>query len=329
MGYNLMARIAGWRASNDVPSGPFSDPSDRTNRTVETFKQGETVEGYRIINEVGRGAASIIYAVQDPKSKQVWAMKHVIKEAEKDERFIEQAEYEYQIGVKLQHPCLRRIERLITKKPGFLSKPNEIFMIMELVDGQSVETRRPEFLHQALDIFEKVARALTYMHEKGFIHADMKPNNIMVDSQGTVKVIDLGQSCAAGTVKKRIQGTPDYIAPEQVHRRPITAKTDIYNLGATMYWAFTNKFVPTALGRGDSLMGQIDDTLLEKPKRLIELNKRIPEIIDNLVMSCVEVEPARRPDSMAAVADRLNLIRAKILAEMELRKSGSFRRVDD
>lgn len=296
---------------------------------METFKQGETVEGYRIINEVGRGAASIIYAVQDPKTKQVWAMKHVIKEGEKDERFIEQAEYEYQIGVKMQHPCLRRIEKLITKKPGFLSKPNEVFVIMELVDGQSVEAKRPEYLHQALDIFEKVARALAYMHDKGFIHADMKPNNIMVNSQGTVKVIDLGQSCAVDTVKKRIQGTPDYIAPEQVHRRPITAKTDIYNLGATMYWAFTNKFVPTALGRGDSLMGQIDDTLLEKPKRLIELNKRIPEMIDALVMTCVEVEPARRPDSMALVADRLNLIRAKILAEMELRKSGTFKRLDD
>lgn len=296
---------------------------------MEIFKPGETVEGYRVMAEVGRGAASVIYAVQDPKTKQVWAMKHVVKESEKDDRFIEQAEYEYQIGSKLVHPALRKIERLITRKPGFLSKPNEVFMIMELVDGQSVERQRPKYLDEALDIFEKVAQALHYMHTKGYVHADMKPNNIMVDAQRTVKVIDLGQSCAIGTVKKRIQGTPDYIAPEQVHRRPITAKTDVYNLGATMYWAFTNHFVPTALGRGDSLVGHIDDTLLEKPKRLIEINKRIPEIIDNLVMSCVEVEPARRPDTMSVVADRLNLIRGKILAEMELRKSGSFRRVED
>jgi len=312
-----------------LSSDPFSDPTNRTERNVETLKVGELVEGYRVMAEVGRGAASIIYAVQDPRTKTVWAMKHVIKETEKDDRFIEQAEFEYQIGSKLQHPALRRIERLITKKPGFLSKPNEVFMIMELVDGQSVERQRPKYLDEALDVFEKVARAMHFMHTKGFVHADMKPNNIMVNAQRVVKVIDLGQSCTIGTIKKRIQGTPDYIAPEQVHRRPITAKTDIYNLGATMYWAFTNHFVPTALGRGGSLVDHIDDSLLERPKRPIEINKRIPEYIDQLVMDCVEINPDDRPMDMGAVADRINLIRARVLAEMELRKSGSFRRMED
>lgn len=296
---------------------------------MESFKKDDIVEGYRVMAELGQGAFSKIYAVQDPKTKLVWALKHVVKETEKDERFIEQAEIEYQIGSKLAHPGLRRIERLITRKPGFLSKPNEIFMIMELVDGQSVEKSPPVFLHEALDVFEKTARTMAYMHEKGFVHADMKPNNIMVDSKRTVKVIDLGQSCAVGTIKKRIQGTPDYIAPEQVHRRPITGKTDVYNLGATMYWAFTKKHVPTALGRGDSLVDHVDDSLMERPKRLVEINKRIPDYIDNLVMQCVEIDPAERPSDMNEVAERLNLLKGKVLAEMELRKSGSFRRVDD
>ena len=69
----------------------------------------------------------------------------------------------------------------------------------------------------------------------------------MVSPDGVVKIIDLGQSCAIGTVKPRIQGTPDYIAPEQVHRRAITPKTDIYNPGATMYAVLTGERVPTAL----------------------------------------------------------------------------------
>ncbi|MBL8990607.1 MAG: serine/threonine protein kinase, partial [Phycisphaerae bacterium] len=180
---------------------------------------------------------------------------------------------------------------------------------------------------QAADIFEQVARGMAYMHAKGFVHADMKPNNIIVDAHGKAKIIDLGQSCPTNTVKKRIQGTPDYIAPEQVHRRPITEKTDIYNLGASMYWALTRHFVPTALAKGDSLVGSLDDELMERPKPTVEYNPRVPELFDRLIMQCVEIEPAKRPDSMTEVAERLNLVRGKLIAEAELRKSGSFRKV--
>jgi len=161
------------------------------------------------------------------------------------------------------------------------------------------------------------------MHACGYIHADMKPNNVVVTSDGTAKIIDLGQSCSDGTVKERIQGTPDYIAPEQVHRRPITPKTDIYNLGATMYWVLTRKHIPTALAKGDSLVGSLDDHLMPKPTPAMELNKRIPPKLNELIMQCVEIDPADRPVSMEYVADRLNLI------EGILRARGRERLQDD
>ena len=85
------------------------------------------------------------------------------------------------------------------------------------------------------------------MHQMGYVHCDIKPNNILRNDKGEVKVIDFGQSCKIGTVKERIQGTPDYIAPEQVARRPITVQTDVFNLGATLYWALTGKAHPDAL----------------------------------------------------------------------------------
>jgi serine/threonine protein kinase len=293
---------------------------------VQVFKSGDMIDAYRVMAELGRGAESIIYVVEDLKSKQVWALKHVVKESEKDERFLEQTEAEYDIGSKLKHPAIRGMHRLVKKRPGLLSPVNEMYLLMELVDGRSLEKESPRTFESAAHVFEDVAKGLAYMHNKGFVHADMKPNNVVVSADGVVKVIDLGQSCAINTVKKRIQGTPDYIAPEQVHRRPITGKTDVYNLGATMYWSLTKQHVPTALAKGDSLVGSLDDTLLPKPKRPIEINSRVPEQFDDLIMRCVEVEPALRPD-MDQVADRLNLIRAKLLAEAELRKSGTFRNV--
>lgn len=280
------------------------------------------------MSEIGRGAASIIYLVQDPKSKQIWALKHVAKDDAKDARFLEQTEQEYLVASKLNHPAIRRIERMVKIKDGILSV-GELLLVMELVDGVSVDKRPPKTFDQAATIFHQVASGMAYMHAMGFVHADMKPNNIIVDEKDNVKVIDLGQSCAMNTVKKRIQGTPDYIAPEQVHRRPITHKTDIYNLGATMYWALTRRFVPTALAKPDSLVGSVDDTLIPRPTPPIEINKRVPQLFSDLIMECVEVEPASRPETMTIVAERLSLIKAQLAAQAALSKSGSWRRVNE
>ncbi|MEM1184622.1 MAG: serine/threonine-protein kinase [Planctomycetota bacterium] len=278
----------------------------------EIKKKGDTVEGYRVLSEIGRGAASIIYLVQDEKKKTIWALKHVQKNDVKEQRFLDQAEIEYQISQQLGHPVIRAIPRLIKK--GSLLKTKELFLVMELVDGQSMERHPPSTFEEAIEIFMQVAQGLHHMHERGFVHADMKPNNIVVSDGGVAKVIDLGQSCKIGTIKPRIQGTPDYIAPEQVHRREITPLTDVYNLGATMYWVLTRKNIPTALGKGDRLLGSVDDSLLEKPKPARELNPRIPELLDEIIMQCVEVTPESRPSSMQKVNDRLELVLGKLIA---------------
>jgi eukaryotic-like serine/threonine-protein kinase len=275
------------------------------------WKKGDTVEGYRVMSEIGRGAASVIYLVQDPKNKQVWALKHVVKNNPKEQRFLDQTEAEYKIASQLDHESIRKIPKIIKK--GSLLKTNELYLVMELVDGISLHEEQPDDLATMVDVFHQTASALAQMHDRGFVHADMKPHNVIVgvglDGVYTAKLIDLGQSCKIGTIKKRIQGTPDYIAPEQVHRRAITAKTDIYNFGATMYWVLTGKNIPTAMGtKSDSLMSSVDDALITKATPVKEINPQVPDRLNDLVMQCIETDPDDRIEDMDQVANRLDLI---------------------
>lgn len=283
--------------------------------TVDAKRKGDVVEGFRVLSELGRGAASIIYLVHDPRTKHIWALKHVQKESPKDQRFLDQAEAEYKVASALDHIGIRKIDRVIKKKRQLLAV-KELYLVMELVDGAPLERHPPETMIQAVDIFHQIGEALRHMHQRGYVHADMKPSNVVISEAGVAKIIDLGQSCKGGTVKPRIQGTPDYIAPEQVHRRPITAQTDVYNLGATMYWVLTRTHIPTALPKGDSLMGSLDDNLIERPRPPVEINPRIHPRLNELIMKCVEVVPEQRP-TMAEVVDRLNLIHSILRVEAE------------
>lgn len=286
------------------------------------FKPGDTIEGYEVLKEIGQGAASVIYLVQEPKSKQVWALKHVHRKTEKDDRFLEQTTAEYEVASQLNHPGLRKVVKLFKKKAKLFTL-TDVYLVMELVDGQSMDLRPPKTFDEAMILFIQTAHALKHMHERGFVHADMKPNNILVCPGPVAKVIDLGQSCKDGTVKPRIQGTPDYIAPEQVHRRPITPKTDIYNFGATMYWTLTRKAVPTALGKEDSLVGRLDDNLIPKAPHVRELNPKIPARLADLIMQCIEIDAANRPANMAYVVDRLELALAQVRAAKNDRSGGN------
>ncbi|MBX3351875.1 MAG: serine/threonine protein kinase [Phycisphaeraceae bacterium] len=289
--------------------------------SFEPAKPGTKLAGFSVIAEIGRGAASVVYLVQDPKSKQIYALKQVQKHGPKDQRFLDQAESEYQVSVKVKHPVIRKMHDII--KSRALLQVKELFLVMEYVDGVAIDKHPPKSIEQALAIFSQVARGLAAMHRAGYVHADMKPNNVVVCDNGDIKIIDLGQACPLGAVKERIQGTPDYIAPEQVHRREITERTDVYNLGATLYWVLTGKNIPTAIPKSDSLVSSLDDNLIERPRPIREVAPQVPEQLADLVMQCVEVNPANRPQSMEVVADKLDFMLAKLRAEKQRLKAGS------
>jgi eukaryotic-like serine/threonine-protein kinase len=269
----------------------------------------QQIAGYRILARIGEGAASELFAVQDTRTKQVWALKHVVKRTEKDQRFVEQVQQEFTVGSKLSHANLRSVHRLARHRK--LWKVHAVSLVMELVDGQAVDQRLPGNQLAALDLFIQIARGLAHMHGRGYVHADIKPSNILVNDRGEVKIIDLGQACPIGTVKKRIQGTPGYMAPEQANRQAITPKTDIYNFGATMYWILVREVIPTVLPPQDDaniFSGALDTGMIKPPVPPHEKDPRIHPLLSKQILDCVQLHPDDRPESMELVLNRLELI---------------------
>jgi len=260
------------------------------------------VPGYQVMQYLGSGARSTIWQIKDCRTEKVYALKRVVKRDAKDVRFLEQAITEHHVSTHMDHPNLRKIIELRRLKRWLNLK--EVHLVMEYCPGVSVQDDRPRSIQDVVRIFSAVADALAHMNARGFVHADIKPNNIIVAPTGVVKVIDLGQSCRIGTVKERIQGTPDFIAPEQVRRRPLDSRTDVYNFGAALYWTLVGRPIPTVLPtKGVATM--MSDLAIKPPE---EVNPDVPAPLSKLVQDCVELRPARRPKSMADVVSRMGLI---------------------
>lgn len=259
---------------------------------------------FTIQKRIGIGARSTIYLATDDVDGQQVALKRVIFERPEDTRIFEQVETEFKVASKIDHPYIRKCYKL--KKVRSMLKTKELLLSMEYFDGQSLEDRLSLSLVDIMLVFRMVANGLNAMHIHGFVHCDIKPNNILMNKTGGIKIIDLGQSCRVGTTKRRIQGTPDYIAPEQVKRKPMTQKTDLFNLGATMYWALTGKHVPTLIPKKN----QFGIAVVEKQecKAPNELKKKIPVALSNLVMDCIREDPTQRPQNMMAVIQRLDVM---------------------
>ena len=266
----------------------------------------EKLLNYEVVRRLGEGAASIIYSVRDPETGRMYALKHVLRKKPKDIRFIEQMEAEFEISRQFTHPNLRKTYELKVNK-SLLLKVTEAFLVMELVEGKPLDVRPVATVLDTVITFMHVAMGLRAMHQLGYVHCDIKPNNILMDDAGRVRVIDFGQSCKIGTTKERIQGTPDYIAPEQVNRQPVTVQTDVYNLGATLYWALTGINSPTLYttnrqGENSFLL----DSRIQTPA---DLNPLVSPAFSKLVMDCISTRREKRPEDMAEVLNRLELSR--------------------
>jgi serine/threonine-protein kinase len=266
--------------------------------------------GYEVIGRLGHGAGSLVYAVCEPRSGQIFALKQVVRQAADDDRFVAQLSNEYAVSRQFKFAGLRRCS-LLRLKRGWKLKISEAALMMDFIDGEGLDESVPARLGELLEGVMQAARALQVLHAMGYVHCDIKPGNILLTKDGQARVIDFGQACRAGTVKERIQGTPDYIAMEQVRRQAVSPRTDVFSLGATMYWLLAGQYVPTAVTLGSQDPAVLARQDYGSPR---ELRAEVPTGWSDLVMHCVRLLPEERPRGMGEVMGRLEMQRGACAA---------------
>jgi eukaryotic-like serine/threonine-protein kinase len=265
---------------------------------------------YRVVNQLGTGAGSTILLISDKtQGGKRYALKVVRKQDEDDEVYVQQALTEFEAGKKLNHPAIAKVYDCRLKRAWFKVKGVEL--LLEYVEGKTLDEIEAPQLGQLVLIFCQVASALAHMHRREVYHGDLKPANIMLTKTGQVKLIDFGTAWVRGQEKNRVQGTPQYIAPEQASERVVDKRTDVYNFGATMYRMFTGRYAQQGIPKPG------EDRKLAPPSKV---NSRIPASLNELIVACLALDPARRPPGMFEVREQLSAIAKEMgLAEVDLR----------
>jgi eukaryotic-like serine/threonine-protein kinase len=221
-----------------------------------------------------------------------YAMKIVKREGPEQDVDLGRARAAFEASAKMGHPAILKYhDHRLCKK--YLIIPDRAELLMELVEGKSLD--RLEGLkvgHWAL-IFRQVAAALAHMHRRGVRHGDMKPSKAMLSASGQVKVLGYGLSIVREKDKTAELGTRMYMAPEQRKEKVIDDQTDVYNLGATMYHVLTGQ--PARRGEGEG-----------KASTPMALNPQISTGFNALIMKCLQSSPGKRPESMYQVQQELD-----------------------
>ena len=271
---------------------------------------------YRVVGPLGTGAGSTILLISDKTAGgKRFAMKVVRKQEPEDEVYIHQALTEFEAAKKLNHPAIAKVYDCRLKKSWF--KVTGVELLMEYVEGKTLDEIEAPELGQLVLIFCQVASAMTHMHRRGVFHGDLKPSNIMLTKAGQVKLIDFGTAWLRGQEKNRIQGTPQYIAPEQATEKTVNEKTDIYNLGATMYRMFTGRYAESRQHPKDRRKPQ------EQVVPPIQINPNIPGTLNETHPRLPSDQSRRARLGMFEVQQQLSAVAKYLgLEEVELKFDG-------
>lgn len=276
----------------------------------------ETIGKFQVLNTLGNGAHSTILLVRREDDGKPYALKVVpIADAE-EHKFLEQAKHEFRIAQMLDHPNLIRIYVLETQR-DWLFRVRKAHLLIEYVPGKTLDTWPKLSLPRLVQVFARVGAGLAHMHRRGVCHADLKPNNILLSRAGDVKIIDYGLGWVKGEDKGRVQGTLEYMAPEQARRKVVNEQTDVYNFGATMYRMLTGRLPPPV--NGLPLEGKEWDKAIVPIRDCVD---HAPAELATLIHRCLTYHPQERPALAEEVQETLKLLVRKLVKGSKDRLEG-------
>lgn len=259
---------------------------------------------YELLSEVARGGMGVVYKARQTKLDRIVALKTILKGQFADEADVKRFYVEAQAAACLDHPAIVPVFE-VGQHEG------EHFYSMRFIDGQSLSalSAAGKFPHRrAAEMVLALADAVQYAHERGVIHRDLNPNNVLVDLDGQPHITDFGLAMRVAlkqrlTASGQVMGTPSYMPPEQASaRRDLVGPTaDVYALGAILYKLLTGRPPFQASGYVETLLKVLE----EPPVSPRQLDPAVPQPLAALCLDCLEKDPARRPRSAQAVVDAL------------------------
>ena len=258
--------------------------------------------------ELGAGGMGGVYMGRDKMLDRPVAVKVMLKELGADAEFVEKFKKEAQSAAKLIHPNIAQIY-------SYGISDGMPYIAMELASGgslYSIMNAAPgkTDVQRILKICQQVAQALQCASDQGFVHGDVKPENILLDANGNAKLVDFG---LAGMQKDtdEIWGTPYYIAPEKVRKEQVDFRADMYSLGGTLYHALTG----VAPFEGSDLMAVVKKRFEGTPKKPSEIRPEISPAIDAMVMKMLSLDKNNRYPSFEALLEAFKEVLASGLTQ--------------
>lgn len=259
---------------------------------------------YQVISTLGRGAHSTIFQIRRAIDSKNYALKVVQITGSEDRKYLDQAEHEFRVAGMLQHANLLRCFALETIKDWFF-RIRKVHLLSEFVNGKTLDTCPRLTMPRLVQVFKAIADGMVHMHRRQVCHGDLKPNNVLLSRSGDVKIIDFGLARIKGESVSRVQGTPEYMAPEQVKHSLINERTDIYNFGGLMYRLVSWR-LPLSVVSEEEGLPMDAKTWLRMYKPVEEANPNTPPALAELINRCLCFDSHKRPERMSEVQNSLD-----------------------
>src|SRR5690348_14805877 len=292
----------GWSAS---PTEPISDVNRLHRAPLVVFESGNVIgKRYEVLHLLGEGGMGAVYKVRDRELERFVALKVIRPELAARPEILQRFKQELILARQVTHKNVIRIFDL--------GEADSVkFITMEFIEGQDLKCLLRErgklSPDETMKIMAQVCRALEAAHNEGVIHRDLKPQNIMLDSQGRVTVMDFGIARSTEmngmTQTGAFVGTPEYMSPEQAMGEHVDARSDLFTLGIIFYELLTGD-TPF---RADTFYAMLLNRTTRKARPPIEVDPSIPQQINEVVVRCLETSPDQRYQSAREILAGLGL----------------------